>query len=428
MHAGPGTAGCFAVRVHLATHPRGVRPATTPAGYGPADLASAYVLNQSGGGTATVALVDAYDDPNAEADLAVYRTQYGLPACTSASGCFQKVNQTGGTSLLPPNAGWAGEESLDIDMVSAICPKCHILLVEATSASLANLYAAEDEAVTLGAHFVSNSWGGSEYSGEVADDVHFNHPGVAITASAGSSGGQYPATSKYVTAVGGTTLTPASNARGWTESAYGSGACSIYEAKATWQTVTTGCTRRADVDVSAVADPSTGVAVYQTYGASGWVVYGGTSVSAPIIAGVYALAGTPGTADYPASYPYAHPGNLFDITTGPGATVGWDGPTGLGTPNGTGGFTAGATPVTVRNPGNQSTVVGTPVNLPLLASGGTPPYVWSAIGLPAGLHINTSTGTITGTPSAIAISIVTVQAKDIFGVAGTTSFRWKVHA
>ena len=348
----PGVMACMALRRTDLRTAAAITPNATPSGLGPSDITSAYNLGAGGSG-ATVAIVDAYDDPNAESDLAVYRAQYGLPACTTANGCFKKVNQTGSTTSLPRgNRSWAGEISLDVDMVSATCPSCHILLVEAKSPTDTNLFTAIDTAVSLGAKYVSNSWGGSESSGQTTYDAHLNHPGVAITVSSGDNGtgAEFPASSRYVTAVGGTTLKKATGTtRGWTETVWsgaGSG-CSAYETKPSWQTVTTGCSRRAEADVAAVADPATGVAVYQTYGASGWSVYGGTSAAAPIIASVYALAGTPGSSDFPASYPYAHPGSLFDVTSGNNgscgaplctAGTGWDGPTGLGTPNGTAAF------------------------------------------------------------------------------------------
>jgi len=435
---------CFALRrTDVGVQPHGVMPAATPSGYGPSSLISAYKLSTAGGSGATVAIVDAQDDPNAEADLAVYRSQYGLPACTTANGCFRKVNQNGATSPLPTaDTGWAGEISLDVDMVSAICPNCHILLIEANSASDANLYAAEDRAVTMGAKYVSNSWGGGEYSGQTTDDSHFNHPGVTITVSSGDNGNgaEYPATSRYVTAVGGTSLNTSTNSRGWTESAWsgaGSG-CSGFDTKPTWQTVTTGCTRRAEADVSAVADPNTGVAVYQTYGGTGWAVYGGTSASSPIIASVYALAGTPGATDYPASYPYSHTANLFDVTSGSNGTcgapmctagTGWDGPTGLGTPNGTAAFTAGggSTTLTLNNPGNQTGTVGTAASLTLTASGGTTPYSFSASGLPTGLSINSSTGTISGTPSASGTFTVNATVNDSASHTSSVSFTWTIN-
>ncbi|TQF02692.1 peptidase S8 [Kitasatospora acidiphila] len=357
----PGQATCDALRVtstvqHIS--PLGVTPNATPSGYGPADLLSAYKLPANGGAGQTVAIVDAYNDPNAESDLAFYRAQYGLPACTTANGCFTKVGQTGSTTNLPANnTGWSGEISLDLDMVSAIAPNAHIVLVEATDATIADLGTSVNEAVKLGAKVVSNSYGADETSADSTyDSTYFNHPGVAITASSGDAGyvTQYPAASKYVTAVGGTSLNRASNARGWTESAWstsiyegtGSG-CSVYDAKPSWQK-DTGCGKRTIADVSAVADPATGVAVYQTYGGSGWTTYGGTSVSAPLIAGVYADAGTH-TAGYPVADAYAHSGSLFDVTTGANAGCtpsylctagpGYDGPTGLGTPNGLAAFT-----------------------------------------------------------------------------------------
>ncbi|MCT9077212.1 S53 family peptidase [Streptomyces fulvoviolaceus] len=343
--------------------------ASTPSGYGPSDLQSAYGLTSaasSNGSGETIAIVDAYNDPNAEADLAKYRTYYGLSACTTANGCFKKVSQTGSTTSLPSSdSGWAEEISLDLDMASAVCPNCNITLVEAKSATMANLGTAVNEAVTLGAKYVSNSYGGSESSSDTSyDSSYFNHPGVAITVSSGDDayGTEYPAASKYVTAVGGTSLSTSSASRGWTEKVWyqtnsdgsvsgpGSG-CSTNDAKPSWQT-DTGCTKRTIADVSAVADPATGVSVYDSYGVTaGWYTFGGTSASAPIIAGVYALAGTPGSSDYPASYPYAAAGTsaLNDVTSGNNGTcstsyyctagTGYDGPTGWGTPEGIDAFT-----------------------------------------------------------------------------------------
>ncbi|WP_051940923.1 S53 family peptidase [Phaeacidiphilus oryzae] len=352
----PGVMSCNAERVTSvrgrSTALRGVQRSAAPSGLAPADLRGAYKLPAGGGAGQTVAIVDAYNDPKAESDMATYRSQYGLAACSKASGCFKQVSQTGSTTALPKNdTGWAGEISLDLDMVSAIAPKAHVVLVEAKSANMSDLGAAVDQAVKMGAKYVSNSYGGGESSSDASyDSAYFDHPGVAITASAGDSGygAQYPAGSKYVTAVGGTSLKKASNARGWTESAWsgtGSG-CSADDAKPSWQK-DTGCAKRSIADVSAVADPATGVAVYQTYGASGWSVYGGTSASSPIIAGVYALAGSPGSA-VPAADPYAHPSALFDVASGSNgscstaylcsAGAGYDGPTGLGTPDGTAAF------------------------------------------------------------------------------------------
>jgi hypothetical protein len=336
------------VRTDVVAPAGGAAPAATVAGFGPADLQSAYALPSSTAGAGqTVAIVDAQDDPNAESDLATYRSNFGLPACTTANGCFRKVNQNGQAAPLPTaDAGWAGEIALDLDMVSAICPRCNILLVEASSASITNLGAAVNRAVTMGAKFVSNSYGGDEYSGETTDaNSFYNHPGVVQTVSSGDDGFgvEFPAASTTVTAVGGTSLTRNSSGRGWGETAWngaGSG-CSAFVSKPTWQT-DTGCARRTVADVSAIADPNTGVAVFDSFQENGWLVFGGTSVAAPVVAGVYALAGAPAAGTNPASFPYAHTANLNDVTSGTNgscspaylcrAAAGYDGPTGLGTP------------------------------------------------------------------------------------------------
>lgn len=330
-----------------------------PAGFGPGELQSAYKLSSAATNPPSgpwVAIVDAYDDPNAESDLAAYRAQFGLTPCTSTNGCFKKVDQRGGTSYPAGDTGWAEEISLDLDMVSAICPNCRILLVEADDNYFSSLGAAVNTAAnkTLfpGVAAISNSYGGGEWSGEAGYEGYYNHPGIAVTVSSGDSGYgvEFPAASRYVTAVGGTSLTPANNTRGWSETAWsgaGSG-CSTFIAKPNWQH-DSRCSRRTVADVSAVADPNTGVTVYDTYNTGGtWLVFGGTSVASPIVASVYALAGNAATVNY-GSYPYGHASSLFDVTSGSNgrcrppsylcsATTGYDGPTGLGTPNGTGGF------------------------------------------------------------------------------------------
>ena len=364
-----GDAACDAIRHDRLTAAGRVIPNASPAGYHPADLQSAYALPSAmSGGGQVVAIVDAYDDPYALSDVNTYRAQFGTPTlqtCTnpspalSTTPCFSKVNQSGGTKYPRSNGGWAQEISLDLDMVSAACPNCSILLVEATSPTFTNLGAAVNQAAKLGANEISNSYGGGESSNDTSYDAsYFNHPGVAITVSSGDSGYgvQYPAASEYVTAVGGTTLArPTGSTPGWSETVWsraGSG-CSAYDPQPSWQShvanITGVCAKRAVADVSAVADPNTGVAVYDSYtyqGVGGWLVFGGTSVSSPLIASVYALAGNAKTFNY-GTFPYSHTTALNDVIGGSNgscgnvlcnATSGWDGPTGLGTPNGLGGF------------------------------------------------------------------------------------------
>src|SRR5436305_757206 len=248
VHGGTGVRGPAAGRFSAAA-------ATLPQGLSPADLRSAYHLPTAGGANQTVAIADVGDDATAEADLAVYRTTYGLPACTTANGCLHKVNQRGAAAPLPVDQGWGVEIALDLDMVSAACPQCEILLVEADSASFDDLGASVDEAVALGATEVSNSYGGDEANG-VADYAHYySHPGVAVVASSGDSGygiPSSPAVYPSVVAAGGTSLTKATNARGWTESAWwgaGSG-CSAWIDKPAWQT-DANCPGRMVADIAA---------------------------------------------------------------------------------------------------------------------------------------------------------------------------------
>jgi subtilase family serine protease len=343
---GPVGAGMMRCHAKIRTD---ITNSSTPSGFGPSDLRSAYNLPSSGGAGQTVAVIDANDDPDAESDLAVYRTQYGLPACTTANGCFKKVNQSGVQGSYPAaDAGWAGEIALDLDMVSAICPSCKIILVEATQATTADLGAAVNTAASLGATAISNSYGGSEDSTDTSSSTeYYNHPGILVTASAGDNGygAEFPASSQYVLGVGGTSLVTSSSTRGWAESAWsdtGSG-CSSVIAKPSFQH-DTGCAKRTVADVSAIADPNTGVSVYVSYGGNGgWNVYGGTSVASPLIASVFALLGK---TDITNDYPYANTTEFYDVTSGSNGTcsssapylckagVGYDGPTGWGTPNG----------------------------------------------------------------------------------------------
>lgn len=388
----PGHFTCFAERlVQPAQAPRtasGFLPAVTPAGYSPADLASAYQFGSAPSAAGRrIYVIDAFDDPTAAADLATYRSQFGLPPCTVANGCFQKVNEHGATSPLPgvdpnpdPNKRWDVETSLDLDMVSAACPACSITLIEATDSDN-NLLIATGEAKALGAQYVSLSWGGTDNHNDRAfDAAYLSKSGAFYAVATGDqgykSGGFYPATSPYVVAVGGTTLTQdGTAARGWDESAW-SGAtsgCSTNEAKPAFQaSVATNCAGRAIADVSAVADPHTPVAVYYSTG-GGWEMIGGTSASAPLVAGIAARADA---ASSTPSYPYAHTGAYNDVTSGSNggilcggvlcnAGAGWDGPTGLGTPEGIAAFgnpsTAVASTCTgnlINNPGFEAGTTG----------------------------------------------------------------------
>ena len=381
----------------------------------PANLLTAYSLpGAAPASTQTIAIVDAYDSATIAADLQVFDSQFGLPACSEANGCFRKVNQSGKASPLPASSGelergWAQEIATDVEVAHGICPACRILLVEAQSNANSNLYAAEQTAASLGATEISNSWGGGEPS---SDSSAFNHPGVVITASSGDYGylnwfsetapesADYPASSPNVVAVGGTRLSLNASTKAregetvWNDGGMtggklkGAGAdgggCSVPFTAAPWQQslpgwALVGCgSARAVADVSADADPYTGVAVYdstETEGNKGWATIGGTSVAAPIVASVFALAGGAHGVAYPARTLYENeqqsPGSLHDVTAGsngeclkpfdkkePGtsgcttaeeaqtcsaqaiclAGSGYDGPTGVGAPNGVGAF------------------------------------------------------------------------------------------
>jgi len=341
--------------------------------YGPAALTSAYKLpskvNTTVGTGQTIAVIDAYDDPFAASDLAQYRSYYGLRACTAGSGCFRKVNQAGATSPMPASdVGWAGEISVDLDMASAICPNCHLLLVEAASSLDSDLATSVNTAVGLGATILTNSYGATETSQEVASlGPAYNHPGVTVTVASGDAGfapgAQFPADLPTVLAVGGTRLTRnLSTPRGWVETGWddsGSG-CSSYVPMTIAQTLRLPQTRRFAcassfggspgrqiADVSAVADPATGVAVYDSFGSGGfnWWIFGGTSVASPIIAGIVALAGNAASITPPVyRLPYRQPPLFNDIRGGSSGSCGgsyicagrggYDGPTGIGTPIG----------------------------------------------------------------------------------------------
>ncbi len=358
--------------------PGGGGGSTAPLGYYPTDLQSAYNLSSfvseySKGTPPTVAVVDAYNDPNAASDLATYRSYFRLPTCnaTTGSGCVTVESQSPLTSPLPrSNSSWSEEISLDLDMVSSICPYCHILLVEANSASYADLGTAVNTAASSpGVVAISNSYGGSETSSELSYDTqYYKHADIAITASAGDSGYgvEYPAASPYVVAVGGTTLSGSATA-GWSQTVWsgtGSG-CSSYEPAPLWQSsmskIGSTCSYRTVGDVAAVADPNTGVAVYDSFREPGWMVFGGTSVASPIVASIFALAGNTGGFSFQngastaaksfysnssGSYPLipvtsgsnGSCGGTYLCDAGASLSNGYNGPTGMGTPYGTNGF------------------------------------------------------------------------------------------
>jgi hypothetical protein len=329
-------------------------------GYSPEDLRGAYNLpSTSVGSGQTVAIVDAFDDPNAESDLKTYRAQYGIAECTTANGCFRKVNESGETSYPEASAEWSPEISLDLDMVSAICPNCHILLVEAANDLSSNFANAEDEAAKLGATEISNSFAGATLSEPPEFAAAYDHPGIPITAAGGDHGFgvESPASNPHVIAVGGTTLVPAKNSRGWSETVWfehegaGTGSGCSEEAKPAWQT-DAGCPFRTNNDVAAVADPNTPVSVYDSYkpeGHSPWRLLGGTSVATPIVAAAMALS-TPYTRTlegakslYLEADGVPGGGALNDIVSGSNGTCGnylceagpgYDGPTGVGSLDG----------------------------------------------------------------------------------------------
>jgi Subtilase family len=365
-NAPAGDERCFALfapqlRVNEAIA-AGVRGAASrPSGLSPADIAAAYKLPIGRNPHQTVAVVEAFQTPKLAANLAVYRSHYGLGACKESTGCLRVVNEKGNASPLPASAvpsGWDVETMLDVSMVSAVCPHCKILVVEARNDSYANLAAAENTAARLGAQVISNSFGTPESGFSQAYSADYDHPGHVIVVASGDLGftaANFPANLTTVTAVGGTQLTRAANARGWTERVWnnstgaGGSGCSAYVAKPAWQH-DAHCPMRTVGDVAAVA---WNIPIYEKL-QGGWLTVGGTSVAAPVIAGVYALAGNAATV--PLGYAYAHAGSLFDVTKGNndwfngagGATCGhdylcvakkgYDAPTGLGTPDGTGAF------------------------------------------------------------------------------------------
>ncbi|HEX4419730.1 MAG TPA: S8 family serine peptidase, partial [Kofleriaceae bacterium] len=288
--------------------------------------------------------------PNAASDLATYRSQFGLPACTVASGCLT-IDNAQGAGNSPAGDDWTVEAALDLDLASAACPTCKLLLVEAKDDQGTGLFTAQHQAAAhAGVVAISNSWGGPSDGSDVSEDSQFfTISGVGIFVASGDNGNtgstpDFPSTASHVTGVGGTHLVKATGTtRGWTETVWGGAgsSCSKLIAKPTFQSgvPTAACTKRAASDVSSVADPNTGLAVFNA-GSGGWIVVGGTSAASPFVAGVMARYGI---APQMPAYAYAHPCEFFDITSGSNGTcttalckagAGWDGPTGVGSPNG----------------------------------------------------------------------------------------------
>ena len=344
----PGGKRCFA-HIQMAA-----QPLDAPAGFGPADLQAAYAIPTALAGHPTIGLIDAYGYDALESDLATYRAQFGLPPCTTANGCLKIINQNGDTSPLPgpPPSGddWTLETALDVDMASAACPSCNLLVVQADDDKGDGLEVGQGVAAQAGAAVISNSWGGPEQAGVSlsGEETYFDQP-VAVFVAAGDNGyddgGQgpdYPGTSAHTIAVGGTHLVKDSSARGWTETAWSSGgsACSLSIAKPSYQ-ANTSCNFKATADIAAVGDPQTGMASYDSAN-GGWSVVGGTSAAAPLVAAIFAATGNGSQTS--GSFIMENANKLNDVTAGNNgdcgggvlcnAGQGWDGPTGYGTPNG----------------------------------------------------------------------------------------------
>jgi len=407
----PGAAACQGLRLVTTSPPADERPAASssagtgprarvgpavsyggpPPGYlTPEKLREAYALpsETARAPSQTIALIDAYDDPTAEADLGVFDEQFGLTACTSANGCFRKVNEEGNPSPLPPEQGeWASEISIDLQMAHAICQACHLLLVEASSEKFSDLGTAVNAAASAGATEINNSYVGPEKTSYATySSRYYEHPGIVLTAASGDCGYlnqacpsepavvDFPASSPNVIAVGGTALSE--TGEGWTSTAWnesGSGCSSVFSAPP-WQLEVgdfsqTGCgSARSVADVAAVGDPETGVDIYDSTPEGsgepiGWGVWGGTSVAAPIVAAELALAGGADGATNPAATLYAHEGQseaLYDVLTGANgscggttacqAAPGYDGPSGLGSPLGLGAFVVPEPPINTALP------------------------------------------------------------------------------
>ena len=519
-----GRGGCLALALVPRTaaararkHPLGFTrsaPLTAPSpgagafGLRPQDLHTAYDLPTSASSAQTVALVDAYNDPNAEADLKAYDEEFSLPECTTANGCFRQVNQNGETGNPPfpkttaelesarkgsralreeaaEATGWDLEISLDIEVAHATCESCEILLVEANSPTYENLEKAEKSAEALGAGEISNSWAGPEEgeTPELESAGPFDHPGIVITAAAGDDGYlnwdapsssergyvNFPGSSPHVVAVGGTRLSLGAGSAWAGETVWNGyyatgGGCSVVFTAQPWQQSVSdwsgvGCgAKRAVADVAADADPYTGVAVHDTspeceyqYEEAKvkhvlyWCTIGGTSVASPLIASVFALAGGADKVEYPAKTLYENevksPGSLHDVTTGSngectkpftetglsGCTTaeeaksctpkaicvsgtGYDGPTGVGTPDGITAFKPLAAVSTKPTVSSVSPASGT-------VSGGTAIKI-TGTGFVAGATVEIGQGSGVGPTAVPASEVVVVSSTEITAKTG----------
>jgi subtilase family serine protease len=525
---------CFAVRRQVVSKgTAGARPFVRGAGVAPsistigpaggltpADLATAYGFTSTATVTQTVAIVDAFNDPNINADLQTFDKQYGLAACSTANACLKVVGQTGSTTALPPNdtTGWSVEESLDVESVHSVCQKCKIILVEATSNSNPNLEAAEKEAVALKATEISNSFGGPEQGSTATDEAAYNHPGIVITASSGDDGyfnwdqandgissanaPNAPASYNTVVAVGGTSLNLGQTATRQSETVWndngpkdywatnfgqslgaGGGGCSTLIAGQLWQThvanwASTVCgTHRLVADVSAVADYLTGFDVLDSYDPStcngcltGWNTIGGTSLASPVIASMWGLDGGAHGVKYPSLNLYGHVGtaSLYDVTVGGNgycdgigaancgnpntlgagvldcdypatgttpstgdracdALAGYDGPTGVGTPNGLTALSpvhptvkiAGPTTIVHNTTGTWTATVTDPTPGATVSS-----YKWNWGDATA--VTSTTTGSATHKYTAAATRTITLTITDSDGQTGTATYSVKV--
>lgn len=507
-----GTKGARPFKIAAgATKPDTIGPA---GGLTPGDLGTAYGLPTTGGHGQTVAIVDAYNDPGINADLQTFDTNYGLTSCSTTNGCLKVVNETGGSALPPDDtSGWSVEESLDVETVHSVCQGCKIILVEATSPSNSDLATAENTAVALGANEVTNSFGEPESGTSPGFQAAFNHPGVVITASSGDDGFDFydllasynepsiPAAYNTTVSVGGTSLYLNQTANRQSESVWndngprdvlqqafgealgaGGGGCSTLFSARRWQTSLsvwgrTGCgSNRLDNDVAADADYLTGFDIYDSYNCGsapcpstpGWLTVGGTSLSSPIIASAYALAGGARGVAYPALTLYGHQRNADDITTGGNgwcdgegasqcpnpnssgnglvdcsytaggiptvgirtcdASLGYDGPTGVGTPNGlalfirTGPSATISGPATVTHHTSRTWTASTSDPFP---GGAVTSYKWN---WGDGTTTTTSTGSASHTYATGGVTrTITLTVTDSYGMTGSTTFKVKVN-